>query len=94
MANTPEFRTARKLARTPCRPGQMPSNWGELTNAEKAQFSQADKQALLDGDFLWAPDAPEHGGWNGYNNYFCGCPMCRRANADRKNRDRHAHDAV
>lgn len=78
------FRDRRKASRIQCPPGQMPSNWDDLTNAQKAQFTQSDRIALKAGDFLWAPDAPEHGVWNSYNNWHCRCPNCKRANTEVK----------
>lgn len=86
------FRERRKAARTHSPAGQMPSNWNELSNAQRGAFTQTERQQLLDSDFLWAPDAEEHGVWNTYNNYFCRCPKCSEHNAQRKASDRKPHD--
>lgn len=84
MGNSVEYRNARKAERTECVPGKMPSNWNAMTNAQRAAFTQAERKGLRDGNFMWSPTAPEHGVWNSYNNYFCRCPGCKRANARMK----------
>lgn len=88
MANTEEWRNQRRNARTLSPAGKMPSNWDTKSNAWKASFTQAEKLSLLNGEFLWSPEAEEHGDWNTYNNYFCRCPLCSRTNAQRKANER------
>jgi hypothetical protein len=83
VANTPERRNAIKAARIWSPAGKMPPTWKDMTLAQKMQFTQADRQALKEGEFWWAP-VPEHGNWNAYNNNFCRCPLCARANATKK----------
>jgi hypothetical protein len=84
MANTPIIRQRRQDKRTLCRAGQMPSNWDAMTPAQKMQFTQTERAELKAQEFMWAPDAPEHGTLNGYNNHYCRCPNCSQANTDQK----------
>lgn len=83
-----EFREKRKAARVHVPVGQMPAGWHDKPTAFMASFTQSERQQLLDSDFMWAPDAPEHGIWNSYNNFFCRCPKCSALNAQRKAEDR------
>lgn len=85
------FRERRKAARVLSPAGQMPSNWAALSNAQRGAFTQAERQQLLDSEFMWAPEAEEHGVWNTYNNYQCRCPKCSSYNAARKAEDRRLH---
>lgn len=39
-------------------------------------------------DHWYAPRLGQHGTWNGYNNWFCRCPPCTRANTDRTQKRR------
>lgn len=82
MPNTPEYRSEKKSERVWSDAGSMPPGWDELTNAQKLVFTQAERLDLRDGEFWWAPGAPEHGVIGTYNNYYCRCPKCQRANAD------------
>jgi hypothetical protein len=85
MPNTAELREKRRDARVLSRAGSMPPGWDDLENAQRMVFTQAERAELHDQEFMWAPDAPEHGVLNSYNNYYCRCPKCRSGNA------RHAY---
>jgi len=62
-----------------------------MGNTRRARARRYVERVWHADGYWYSPRLRVHGTWNGYNNWYCHCPPCTRANTD-KTQNRRADE--